>query len=61
MDDVLARRYARHVLSPVYRILDEGGELASGAVQTHGQDDALGESSSRTSRAVSLLAIRTHD
>lgn len=28
MDETLARRYAKHVLNPVYRILDEGGELA---------------------------------
>jgi hypothetical protein len=45
MDEGLARRYARHVLSPVYRVLDEGGELS--AIKEG--DDGLGKSFTATS------------
>jgi U3 small nucleolar RNA-associated protein 20 len=40
MDEGLASRYAKHVLNPVYRVLDEGGEL--GAVKEG--DEGLGKS-----------------
>jgi U3 small nucleolar RNA-associated protein 20 len=56
-----AERYLVHVLSPIYRILDEGGDLTAESGAQIGEQGGIGETHTLTTDDLKQLATEVRD